>query len=131
MESEVVQKRKLALQYGKFNHVVTKINQTLRTNSEIEELETWKDRLNLVATNYDILLMETVALIENDDERDNLTAQQLIVDDQVVELRTQLETEIRQKTASQRRTGTITPPGTPGTGSKTSAAIQQGLPIVK
>ena len=94
MESEVVQKRKLALQYGKFNHVITKINQALQTNSEIEELETWKDRLNSVATNYENLLMESVALIENDDERDNLTAQQLIVDDQVVDLRTQLDTEI-------------------------------------
>ena len=43
-------------------------NSYLQTNSEIEELETWKDRLNSVVTNYDNLLMETVALIENDDE---------------------------------------------------------------
>ena len=109
MESEVVQKRKLALQYGKFDHV-TKINQALQTNSEIEELETWKDRLNSVATNNENLLVETVASIENDEERDNLTAQQLIVDDQVVELRTQLETEIKHKTASQQRAGMTSPP---------------------
>ena len=58
MDFEVVQKRKLTLQYGKFKHVVSKINSTLQSDCDIEELDTWKERLNLVAANYDILLME-------------------------------------------------------------------------
>ena len=62
MDSVVAQKRKLTLQYGKFKHVVSKINSALQSDSDVEEFETWKERLNLVAANYDLLLMETVSM---------------------------------------------------------------------
>ena len=104
-----MQKRKLALQAGKFKHVITKIAQSLQTASEIEELESWRDRLNTVAADYENLLMETIATTASDEERDDMMAQQLTVDGKVVELRAQLESEIRLKTARQQRAGVIPP----------------------
>ena len=63
MEPEVMQKRKLALQASKFDHVVMKITQSLRSDSETEELINWRDWLNKVAADFESLLMDTVAIV--------------------------------------------------------------------
>ena len=63
MEPEVMQRRRLALQASKSDHVVTKITQSLRSDSEIEELINWRDQLNKVAADFESLLMDTVAIV--------------------------------------------------------------------
>ena len=110
MEPEIIQRRKLVLQASKFTHIAGKITQSLQLDNKIEDLENWRHRLNTVAADFENMLLETVAVVASDEERDDIMSQQITVSDKLLELQSQLESEIRIKTAQQQRVEAASPP---------------------